>query len=392
MGITTIVSYGVSQYLIGVLVPPIARDLGWDKAVINGAYSVTVLISGVLGFGVGRLVDRFGARALMSAGSALLGVSLLLLSRVQTIPQFYAIWGLGMGLGTALTYYPVSFTVVTNWFERRRMNALSLLTFFGAFASTVFYPLNGWLTASFGWRDAVAVLGVVNLLIALPLHALVVRRHPEDFGWQPDGHSARTAEPVSEITGMPLSQALRTAAFWLITAAISLSFFATTTVIVEHIAFLVSRGLSLTLVTTIVGLWGIAYLPGRSIVAVFGGRVSLRALMIVTFLVEAGGVAVLLSAHDAWGAVAYVLVFGGAYGASAPLRGALMAEMFGRRAYGAIIAAQGIPIAVLSALGPAVGGRIIDVIGYKASFDLCIATLLVGALLMLPMPRSRAAQ
>jgi MFS family permease len=275
MGITTIVSYGVSQYLIGVLVPPIAHDLGWDKAVINGAYSISVLVSGVLGFGVGRLVDRFGARALMSAGSALLGVSLLLLSRVQTIPQFYAIWGAGIGLGTALTCYPVSFTVVTNWFERRRMNALSLLTFFGAFASTIFYPLNGWLTAAFGWRDAVAVLGTVNLFVAVPLHALVVRRHPEDFGWLPDGDSVRREETFSEITGMRLSEALRTTAFWLITAAISLSFFATTTVIVEHIAFLVSRGLTLTLVTTIVGLWGIAYLPGRSIVAVFGGRVSL---------------------------------------------------------------------------------------------------------------------
>lgn len=393
MGVTTIVSYGVSQYLIGVLVPPIAQDLGWDKAAINGAYSMTVLVSGLLGFAVGRLVDRFGARLLMSAGSALLGVSLILLSFVQTLPQFYVLWGAGIGLGTALTYYPVSFTVVTNWFERRRMNALSLLTFFGAFASTVFYPLNGWLVASLGWRDAVAIIGAVNLVIALPLHAFIVRRHPEDVGLLPDGVRVRSDEPSPPIAGMRLSQALRTATFWLITAAISLSFFATTTVVVEHIDFLVSRGLPLTLVTTIVGLWGLAYLPGRSIVAVFGGRISLQLLMVITILVEAAGVYILLGARDAWGAVAYVVVFGGAYGASAPLRGAIMAERFGRLAYGAIIAAQGIPIAILSALGPAVGGRVIDVIGFAAAFKLCIATLLLGAVLMaLPMPRSRAAQ
>jgi MFS family permease len=393
MGITTIVSYGVSQYLFGVLVPPIARDLGWDKAAINGAYSLTVLISGILGFGVGRLVDRFGARLLMSAGSALLGISLLLLSRVHTLPQFYALWGVGIGLGTALTYYPVSFTVVANWFERRRMSALSLLTFFGAFASTVFYPLNGWLVGAFGWRDAVAIVGAVNLVIALPLHSFIIRRHPEDVGLRPDGHGIKVDEPAASITGMRLSQALRTTAFWLITAAISLSFFATTTVVVEHIDFLVSRGLPLTLVTTIVGLWGLAYLPGRSIVAFFGGKISLQLLMVVTLLVEAGGVFILLSARDAWGAVAYVLVFGGAYGASAPLRGAIMAERFGRLSYGAIIAAQGIPIAILSALGPAVGGRIIDVVGFGLAFKLCIATLLAGAVLMsLPMPRSRAVQ
>ncbi|MGH7660620.1 MAG: MFS transporter [Vulcanimicrobiaceae bacterium] len=392
MGVTTIVSYGVSQYLIGVLVPPIARDLGWDKAAINGAYSITVLVSGLSGFAVGRLADRFGARVLMSAGSALLGVSLLLLSRVQTLPEFYALWGAGIGLGTALTYYPISFTVVANWFDRRRMSALSLLTFFGAFASTVFYPLNGWLASTLGWRDAVAILGAVNLFVALPLHAFIIRRYPEDVGLVPDGGAIKGDDPAAPITGLRLSQALRTTAFWLITATISLSFFATTTVIVEHIDFLVSRGLPLTLVTTIVGLWGLAYLPGRTIVAFFGGKISLQVLIVATLLIEAAGVAILLGARDAWGAVGYVLVFGGAYGAIAPLRGAIMAENFGRRAYGSIISAQGIPIAVLSAMGPAVGGRIVDVIGYGASFKLCIATLIAGALLMLPKLRSPVAQ
>ena len=387
LGTTTIVSYGTSQYLIGVLVTPIAREFGWDKAAINGAYSLAVLISGLLGFGLGPALDRFGARVLMSAGSVTLATTLILLSRVNTLAEFYGLWGIGFGLGTALTYYPVSFTVIANWFETRRMNALSILTFMGAFSSTLFYPLNGALVEAFGWRETVVILGIIQLVVTLPLHALVIRRHPEDLGLRPDGIGAD--ERPQPATGMPLSLALRARTFWLITTAYSLSFFATTTVLVEHIAFLISRGLAATLVTAIVGLFGIAYLPGRLVVAMLAPKLPLQKLVVGALVLEAAGVALLVNAHSALTVGIYVLVFGAAYGALSPLRGAMMAEHFGRRAYGAITAAQGIPIGILSALGPFVGGFLIDVVGYVPSFALCIVLLAVGAAVMLvqmPLP------
>jgi MFS family permease len=313
----------------------------------------------------------------MSAGSIVMGASLILLGRVHTLAEFYAVWGIGFGVGTALTYYPVSFTVVANWFESRRMNALSILTFMGAFSSTLFYPLNGVLVSAFGWREAVMLLGLIQIAITLPLHALLLRRQPEDLGLSPDGGNAAPA------SGMLLGEAFRTRAFWLITATISLSFFASTTVIIEHIIFLTSRGFAAPLVTTVVGLFGIAYLPGRAIVIYASRHVPLRFLVAGAVALEAIGVVLLLSAHGIATVVAYVLVFGSAYGALSPLRGAIMAERFGRRAYGAIIALQGIPIAILAALGPFVGGRLIDGFGYTASFEGCIASLALGALLML---------
>src|SRR5262249_46800684 len=144
LGVTTCISYGTSQYLIGVLVRPVSEELGWDAAAVGGAYSATGLISGLGGFFAGRFLDRFGAGVLMSLGSLSSALALVALSQTHELSQFYLVWGLGLGVGTALTYYPVSFTVIANWFDRRRMQALSLLTFMGAFSSTVFYPLSGW--------------------------------------------------------------------------------------------------------------------------------------------------------------------------------------------------------------------------------------------------------
>src|SRR5690242_13798639 len=170
LGITTIISYGSSQYLFGVLVLPVSGELGWDRAGLSGAFSLGLAVSGVAGLAVGRFVDRRGARAVMTAGSALMGLSMAGLSRVQALPAFYLWWAGGVGLAQALTQYPVTFTVVANWFRRRRGSAMALLTVLGGLSSPIFIPLVGWLTPRLGWRETLLVLAAVNLLLALPLH------------------------------------------------------------------------------------------------------------------------------------------------------------------------------------------------------------------------------
>jgi MFS family permease len=366
----------------------VSRELGWDKASIGLAYSGVVLVSGFAGLGLGHALDRFGARLLLAAGSLITGLSLLLIARAHTLAAFDLLWTAGIGAGSALTYYPVTMTVVANWFDRRRLRALSLLTFMGAFASTLTYPVAGVLIARLGWRDAVTILAAVQLLVALPLHALVVRRHPEDLGLHPDG--AATAGASTPESGVPYAAAMRSAAFWLPTAAIALSYFASTAMLLEHVAYLIERGYSPSFAAALVGLFGLAYLPGRSFIAWAGDRVSVVALFTTAFVIEAFGIAILALKPALWGVVAYVCTFGAAYGATFPLRGALMAQRFGRRSYGAILAAQGVPVGIVAALGPVVAGRLIDAFGYGAAFASCIAALLAAAVVVaIPVP-SRA--
>lgn len=135
LGITTIISYGTTQYLFGVLVVPLSSSLYWDRTTVSGAYAVSLVVAGVLGVPIGPLLDRFGARFLMSCGSVLAGLSLIGLAQMQTIWQFYLFWSGGLGLAMALTLYPVTFTVVTNWFVRKRGAALAVLTLVGGLSS-----------------------------------------------------------------------------------------------------------------------------------------------------------------------------------------------------------------------------------------------------------------
>jgi len=377
LGVTTIVAYGTSQYLFGLLVEPVARDLRMDKAAIGAAYSGVVLVGGFAGLVLGPALDRFGARVLLSAGSLVCGGSLLAIARAHDPLAFTLLWSLGMGVGTALTYYPVTMTVVANWFDRGRTRALSLLTLMGAFSSTITYPIAGALIAHLGWRDAVTMLAIAQIAITLPLHALVVRRHPEDAGLFPDG--APSAGPSTPASGVAFGSALRSAAFWLPTIAIALAYFASTAVLLEHVAYLIASGYAPAFAATLVGLFGLAYLPGRWLVAWGADRIGVVPLFAGTFAIEAIGVAVLAASPTLAGVIVYVCTFGAGYGATSPLRGALMAQRFGRRAYGAILAAQGVPVGIVAALGPVITGRLIDAIGYRAAFAGCIAALLAAA-------------
>ncbi len=377
LGTTTIVSYGTTQYLFGLLVDPLRHEFGWSSTAVGAAYSGTLLVAALAGLALGPAVDRFGARGLMTTGSLVSGGSLLLLARVHSLPAFDLLWTLGMGTGAALTWYSVSFTVVANWFDAQRPRALSLLTFMGAFASPVFYPAAGLLIAGFGWRTALVVLAGVQLAVALPLHALVVRRHPEDHGLHPDGAAARG--PATPASGVPLRAALRSAAFWLLTAALALATFASTVVLLEHVAYLIARGYAPPLAAALVGGFGLAYLPGRWLVALAHGRLPLALQFALVFGCEAAGIGLLASARGTGVVLAYVALFGAAYGATAPLRGAIVAERFGRRAYGSIIAAQGVPVGLAAALGPIAAGRLIDAFGYGPAFASCAAALLVAA-------------
>jgi MFS family permease len=388
LGVTTIISYGTNQYLFGLLVDPVSRELGWDTASIGLAYSGVVLVSGLGGLALGRVLDRLGARLLLSLGSLLTGVALLLLSRVHSLAVFDVLWTAGIGLGSALTLYPVTMTVVANWFDRRRMRALAVLTFMGAFSSTLTYPIAGLLIARFGWRDALAILGAVQLLVAFPLHALIVRRHPEDIGLFPDG--AATAGDSTPASGIAFKAAIRSAAFWLPTIALALAYFASTAILLIHVAYLIARGYAPAYAATLLGLFGIAYLPGRFFVAWAGERISLAILFAAAFGIEALGIAVLAIRPSPWVVVAYVCTYGAAYGATFPLRGAIMAQRFGRRSYGSILAAQGVPVGIASALGPIAVGRLIDALGFGAAFECCIAALLAAAVVIaLPVRPAR---
>lgn len=387
LGCTTILSYGTTQYLFGVLEVPLATAFGWSRAELSGAYALSLLVAGVLGVPVGYLVDRFGARALMTGGSMLAGCALIGLSQISVLWQFYLCWSCGLGVAMALILYPVTFTVVTSWFVAERARAFAVLTLVGGLASPIFIPLTGWLVPQIGWRSTLLWYGILHLAIAVPLHARLVQQAPDHQASMGAG-TDESSRPLQQDFSATTRQACASLSFWILTGAYALALLGSAVVSAHQIAYLVNRGYSSLLAATVAGAIGLASLPGRFFLNMLSRRVLPQTVLAWTMLLQAGGALVLILASDAQWLLVYVLFYGAAFGALSPLRAQVVADHFGKRAYGMITGVQGIPLALCQAAGPLVAGWLYDALHrYDLAFWLCVGSFLLATLLLMGLPR-----
>jgi sugar phosphate permease len=197
LSFTQVTSWGILYYGFSVFLKPMGSDLHWSRATMTGAFSLALATSGVAGLFVGRWLDRHGPRLLMTVGSCTAALLLLALSMVRSIALFYLIWA-AIGVAMAAIFYEPAFAAIATWFIRYRSRALTIITFIGGFASVIYIPLISWLVRTQGWRAAMVILAIVLAITTIPLHALILRRRPQDLGLLPDGGVAGN-DPQSSV-------------------------------------------------------------------------------------------------------------------------------------------------------------------------------------------------
>jgi MFS family permease len=338
LGVTETTSYGILYYAFAVLLGPMERELGWSRAQLTGAFSLALLVSGVAAVPVGWWVDRHGARVLMTVGSCLATALTLLWAGVRDPLAFYALWA-AMGVAWAMTFYEPAFAVVAQWFRRRRARALTVLTGMAAFASTIFFPLTAWLAEQQGWRAALVTLAVVLAVVTIPLHALVLRRRPEDHGLTVDGLPVEPDAPSEH--HVSARAAVRGGAFWWLAAAFALEAAITIGLAVHLIPYLLDVGHGAAFAAWAAGLVGAMQFVGRVLIGPLGDRLPLRRLVAGLFGLTVLALALLgLIVSTEAGALLFAVLFGAAKGALTTARPALIADLYGRGSYGTISGAM----------------------------------------------------
>ena len=361
LAVTQTVGFGVLYYAFSVFIAPMEAELGWTRAQTSGAFSLALLLSGVGALPAGRFVDRHGARGLMTAGSLLGALLVFAWSGVQSLGFFYLVQA-AIGLVMAAVLYDVAFTVVAVWFRRDRASALLIVTLVAGLASTIFIPLTTYLVEAFGWRDALKILALILGGITVPLHALVLRRHPRDLGLEPDGVSPTTSPLLPERSVRP-AQALRAPSFWWLSSAFSLSRMTMIAVAAHLVPLLSERGYTPTTVAAAAGSIGLFQLAGRLFFTPATGRISLTTLTAVTFGFHVAALLVLLLMPGVASLWLFAALFGMANGAGTLARAALVADTFGAEHYGSINGAMATLIAVVQTVAPLGAGALHDAFG-----------------------------
>lgn len=393
LAFTEMTSWGILYYTFGVFLLPMQQELGWSRTALTGAFSLALLVSGLAGVPAGWWLDRDGPRRLMTLGS--IGASTLVLSwaSVTELWVFYLIW-IGIGLTLAAVLYEPAFVVVATWFDRLRGRALTVLTFGGGLASVVYIPLAEWLVRAQGWRPALVTLAVILATGTIPLHALVLRRHPRDLGLLPDG-AAVTSDPTGRgaraVSGVPLRVVVQHRGLWWLAAAFALANVAASAVGVHLFPYLVERGFSTRFAAGMAGLIAIMALPGRLAFTPLGSHVPRRRIAAMLFLLQALALGALMLVPGRGGVYLFVLLFGAGFGAITPARAALVAELYGVAAYGRINSIVAACSTIARAVAPVGAAALYTAFGGYRPVMWSLAALsaaAVGAVLLVTQPHA----
>lgn len=339
--VTQTIGYGVLSYSFSVLLPAIATDLHTSRAAITAAYTVSVLAAAAASVPIGRILDRYGGRILMTAGSALGAAAVLAWSRAHSGLGLYVAFAL-IGVASAASLYEAAFPVlVAAVGPSRRTGAILAVTIVAGFASSIFFPLTGWLLDHHGWRRTLLILAVVLAATAIPAHAVSV----------PGRRIHAASRPANRDTA--LREALHDKGFWLLTVAFVASGAAVGMLSIHLITYLTSRGLRATTAAGLAGLLGVLSVTGRITTSGFARRWSMTTVTATVFALQAAGATVLgLAGGSITGASAGIVLFGLGFGVATIARPAILADRYGTTAYASIAAAMAVPAIVIKAAAP----------------------------------------
>ncbi|MCY4466243.1 MAG: MFS transporter [Chloroflexi bacterium] len=388
LAVTETVSYGVMFYAFSVFITPMEAELGWSRAQLTGAFSLSLLITGLVGVPVGWWLDKHGGRLLMTVGS--IGAMLLvaLWSQVQTLPEFVLIMTLLGFCGAAVLYEP-AFAIIATWFARRRGTAMAVLTFVAGFSSTIFIPLSDALLVAQGWRGAVLTLAILLGVITIPLHGFLLRGKPQDLGLQPDGAlpSARSVERQK----INLRGVLRSRYFWILTLAFALSWSSISAMRVHFIPLLISVGIHPTSAAWASGMIGVMQVLGRMVFVPLERRFSSKNMVLGVCGLLALSLATLLLGSAGWMIAVFVALFGMALGTHTLARPLVVADNYGAAFYGRISSAMVIVLTLMGTIAPVGAGVIFDVFGnYELMLLLALGFSVASLVLIWLLPRRQA--
>jgi MFS family permease len=377
LGISQITAWGTSLYILGVLAGPIAADTGWSRSLVFFGFTLALLAMAVVSTSVGRAIDRHGARLVMSIGTVLVSAGLVALSQVTSEGAYLAAW-VFLGFGMRLVLYDAAFAALVQIVPSRGRRAISYLTLFGAFASTIFWVVGHYLNEAVGWRQTVVLFAVINLIVCLPLNWYGLARREST-------RAADAPEPAASVDGPPLEGRVRTVAMALFAVVMSLNAFVFGVITVQLVPLLEAAGLATAAAVWVASMKGFAQFGGRVVEIVFARNLRSISVARITVGVLAVAFAILLAAQgNLYLILAFTLLMGASQGVISIVRGALPLALFGTDRYATVLGMLATPILIVNAASPTLFALIVDQYGWQNA-QLLLATIAVIACVAMEM-------
>ena len=373
---------------LGLITEPLLTDLKISRVGYAQLNLWATLIGSAGAIGVGRLIDQFGSRVVLTVVAAALAAVVCLMSRVTSFPELAIAITLTRALGqSALSV--VSLAMVGQWFVRRINAAMAIYSVVLSIGFMIAFPVVGFAVQMHGWRQAWLMVGIAILAGLAPLAWLVVRRSPESIGLIPDGlptiDDGRST--IDDVTGYTLRAALLTPAFWVFAIGAALYGLVASGIGLFNESILVERGFGPNIYYETLVVTAMTGLAGNFLGGWLAGYVPLNRLMAISLFVLTGGLVALprLSTHAMVMAWAACMGLGG--GLVMVMFFSVWPRVYGRRHLGRIQGVAQALTVLASALGPLLLATCVAWTGsYRAMFYILAAIIGMFGLAALAVP------
>nr|WP_254803850.1 MFS transporter [Methylobacterium sp.]USU34629.1 MFS transporter [Methylobacterium sp.] len=356
LGVVQILTWGSSFYLLSVLAAPMSKDTGWPLGWVIGGLSLGLLVAGLVSPRVGAFIGEHGGRPVLAFAAIALALGLPGIALAPNVAAHLAAWLLvGLGMGTGL--YDPAFATLGRLYGAEARPAITTLTLWGGFASTVCWPLSAFLIEQVGWRGTCLAYAGLHLLVTLPLVLLLIPQLPVRIVTRLEG-----AMPAIRLKGRERR------AFLLMAGVLTLGGTVMAMVSVHLITLLQARGVALTSAVAYGALIGPAQVVARIVEMAGKGRHhplwTLTAAMVLVVL----GVAMLTAGLPLVGLA--LVLYGAGNGIYSIARGTVPLALFGPERYAALVGRLARPGLVAQALAPSIGAVILTYAGANATYVL----------------------
>lgn len=326
LGTTMTVGYGTLYYSFAIMAEEFTKEFSWSQSFVFGILSLGILFGGLLAPLIGRLLDKHGARSIMSIGSILSAIGLHNLSLVDSKLE-YIIALLFLQLVSILVLYESVFIAFAQLVGQKARLPIIQVTLIAGFASTIFWPLISYLLTIISWRETYQVLAILHIFIALPIHFFVLKKNLQIDNKHFDEDKF---EQSIYLNGLHKKNA-----FILLTIAFCLIAIPITTLQTQFLSLFKGFGLEASMAIALGALIGPSQVLVRVLEILFSKYITpIHSALLSTLLMSLGLIALLFSGYSFYIALCFVLLYGAGQGLSDIVRGTLPLYLFGKNAYG----------------------------------------------------------
>ncbi|WP_431096745.1 MFS transporter [Polaromonas aquatica] len=397
LGIAQTLAWASGYYLPAILAVPMARDLGVSTPTVFAAFSAALVVSALLGPAAGKAIDQHGGRPVLAANSLVFAAGLVVLALAQGPVGLFAGWVI-LGVAMAAGLYEAAFAALVYLYGKDARGAITGITLFAGFASTVGWPLSTWLELEWGWRGACLAWAALHLGVGLPLNWWLPRSSTTGIAAKVYADASQSEVPAppaastpSASTSSALASSSTTRTAFLLALLFAVTWFISTAMAAHLPRLLQAHGVPLATALVFAGLVGPAQVAGRLLeygllrnihplvsARVAGSLHTLGAMVFLFFGVPAGAV--------------FTVLHGAGNGVLTIAKGTLPLVLFGVRDYGARQGLLMVPARFAQATAPWLFGLAIDRFGSGALwFSAALGLVAFAALMLLRDPPSAAA-